>query len=396
LAELQDASSFVGMGVTKAEQQTLDLEIEKKNIKDKIDSLRRQRDEMAGSRRKEAKIVEVMIDVAREGNLTLNLATVISRAGWVPSYDVRLAADAKTAELTFRAVVYQKTGEDWTNVDLTLSTARPAAGSAPPELNPWHIAIHRPQPTMESMMLVRAEEGTAGSDGFGLVGKGGRGRAQSEDQFSAIETSQIKDEQSSVSFHIPRLIDIPSDGSQHGNVVAIEQLPVSMEFMAIPKLTPFVFLKSEIVNQSAYPLLPGKVNTFTGNTYTGSSQLKKVSAGEKFDLFFGVDDQVTVKREELKQHKEAGVFGKNHVTYAYRIELNNFRREPLTVTLRDQLPLAGDEEIKVSLDDPSIKPDEIGTDGRITWRTTLKAKENKILNFGILIEYPKEREITGL
>jgi len=45
--------------------------------------------------------------------------------------------------------------------------------------------------------------------------------------------------------------------------------------------------------------------------------------------------------------------------------------------LRDQLPLAGDEEVKVSLDDPSIKPDEFGTGGRIAWKTPLKAGEKK-------------------
>jgi uncharacterized protein (TIGR02231 family) len=409
-AELQDAAGFVGAGVTKVEQQTLDIEIEKKNIKDKIDSLRRQQDESAGSSRKETKIVEVMIDVAREGNLTLDLATVIPRAGWVPSYDVRLAADAKSAELTFRAMVRQQTGEDWNNVDLTLSTARPAAGGAPPELYPWHISFLRPQPPMEEPVAAAAE-GYSGPDSFGFVRKrGGRalapgdvvGGKAAKKAFApapapaALETAQINDEQSSVAFHIPRPLDIPSDGSQHGSVVAIEQLPVTMEFMAVPKFSPLVFLKSEIVNRAAYPLLPGKVNTFTGNTYTGSSQLKKVAAGEKFDLFFGPDDQVTVKREELKQHKEAGIFGNNHVSYRYRIELNNFHKEPLMVTLRDQLPLAGDEEIKVSLDDASIKPDELGTDGRVTWMTPLMAGEKKELTFGILIEYPKDREITGL
>lgn len=392
-AELQEAAGFVGAGVAKIEEQNLEIEIEKTRIKDNIDALRRQRDESIGSRRKETKIVEVMLDVAREGNLTLDLATVIPHAGWMPFYDVRLAADAKTAELTFRAMVRQQTGEDWNNVDLTLSTARPAAGGAPPELFPWRISFLRPQPLREAPMLYGAAP-TA-------VAKGMKGRmytdtTKSEEAPAEFETAQISEEQSSVAFHIPRPLDIPSDGTQHGSVVAVEQLPVSMEFMAIPKLSPYVFLKSEIVNRAAYPLLPGKVNTFTGNTYTGSSQLKKVAAGEKFDLFFGTDDQVTVKREELKQHKEAGMFGNNRVSYRYRIELNNFRKEPVTVILRDQLPLAGDEEIKVSLDDPSIKPDEFGTDGRVTWKTPLNAGEKKELTFGILVEYPKDREVTGL
>ena len=146
-AELLDASNFVGVGVTRAEELTREVELEKKNIRDKIDALRRQRDESTGSRRKEAKSVEVMVEIAREGNLTLDLATVISQASWQPSYDVRLSPDAKTAELTFRAMVRQQTGEDWKNIDLTLSTARPAAGGAPPELYPWRISFFRPQPS---------------------------------------------------------------------------------------------------------------------------------------------------------------------------------------------------------------------------------------------------------
>jgi uncharacterized protein (TIGR02231 family) len=138
------------------------------------------------------------------------------------------------------------------------------------------------------------------------------------------------------------------------------------------------------------------VNIFTGNTFTGSSQLKKVAAGEKFTMFFGTDDQVTIKREELKQHKEAGIFGKNRMSYRYRIEVANFRGDGQTVTVRDQLPLAGDSEIKVTLDEPSIKPDEIKDDGRLTWKLPLKAGEKRELTFGVVVEYPKDREISGL
>ena len=396
-AELLDASNFVGVGVTRAEELTRDVELEKKNIRDKIDALRRQRDESTGSRRKEAKSVEIMVEIAREGNLTLDLATVISQASWQPSYDVRLSPDAKTAELTFRAMVRQQTGEDWKNIDLTLSTARPAAGGAPPELYPWRISFFRPQPSPPAPIMMAAPAAVRARKSARMPTESFRSDdVLAEEAAADVVTAQISDEQSSVAFHIPRLLDIPADGAQHGTVVAIEQLPVSMEYLALPKLAPYVFLKSEIVNRAAYPLLPGKVNTFTGNTYTGSSQLKKVAAGEKFDLFFGTDDQVTVKREELKQRKEAGMFSKNRVSYRYRIELGNFRKEPLTVTLRDQLPVAGDEEIKVTLDEPSLKPEEIKSDGAVAWKMPLQAGEKKELTFGIVVEYPKDREITGL
>ncbi len=393
-AELLDASSFVGSGVTRIEEQSRDLETGKQQIKDKIDALRQQRNEASGSGRKESKTAEVALEVSRAGGFSLNLSAVTSRAGWEPAYDVRLAPDGTTAGLTFRALVRQQTGEDWNDVHLSLSTARPSVNGAPPELYPWRVSFYHPAAAMAYMAApasapLRAMKSRAGNDTAEI-------EAKQETVPAGYLTSEVQSEQTSVSFHVPRPVDVPSDNSQHANVVAMEQLPVSLEFLAVPKLSPFVFLTSEIVNKASYPLLPGPVNIFTGTTFTGSAQLKKVAAGEKFELFFGADDQVTVKREELKQHKEAGMFGKNRMTYRYRIEVANFRPESQTVTLRDQLPLAGDSEIKVTLDEPSIKPDEIKADGRLTWKLLLKAGEKRELTFGIVVEYPKEREVTGL
>jgi uncharacterized protein (TIGR02231 family) len=240
-AELLDASSFVGAGVTKTEELTREADIEKKNIKDKIDALRRQRDESTGSRRKETKSVEVMVEIAREGNLTLELATVIPQAGWEPSYDVRLSPDAKTAGLTFRAMVRQQTGEDWKNVDLTLSTARPASGGAPPELYPWRISFYRPPPPMAAPMLRAAPAPAMSKKASRIQAESYKSdRMMEEEAPAAFVTAQVSDEQSSVAFHIPRTLDIPSDGTRHGTVVAVEQLPVSIEFMASEAL-PYVF-----------------------------------------------------------------------------------------------------------------------------------------------------------
>ena len=295
-------------------------------------------------------------------------------------------------------MIRQQTGEDWSNVDMTLSTARPSIGGAPSELTPWNISIFHLRP-----MQVESHFAGVAAPSAARMQKSSKLQMDMAMQDMKEETSpaefavaQILEEQSSVSFHVPRSLDIPSDGSRHSTVVAFLQLPVSIEYLAVPKLSPAVFLKSEINNSASYPLLPGKVNTFIGNSFTGSSYLNKVAAGEKFDLFFGNDDQVTIKREELKQQKEAGLFGKNRVNYHYRIEIANFRKEPITLTLRDQLPVAGDEEIKVSLEEPSIKPTEIKNDGTIIWKTPLKAAEKKELTFGILVEYPKDKEISGL
>ncbi|GFE58067.1 mucoidy inhibitor MuiA family protein [Geobacter sp. AOG1] len=396
-AELNEALAFVGTGVNRVEDQSGDLDEEKRQLNERIDKLRREREEAIGSRRKETKTVEVGLEVTKEGKLGLDLTSITPQASWEPSYDARLAPDGKSAELVFRALVRQQTGEDWHDVSLSLSTARPALGGAPPELSPWLVSFYRPSPPMPAPRAYEVGQGLMAAKVAAKrdpsLDSGGAAPAEAPAQYL---TAQVAEEQNSVSFQVPRPVDIPADGTRHGNVVATENLPLTLEFLAVPKLSPSVFLRSEIVNRAPYPLLPGRVNIFTGGNYAGNSQLKKVASGEKFDLFFGTDDQVTVKREEIKSHKEAGLFGKNRMAYRYRIEVQNFRKEPQTITVRDQLPMAGDDEIKVTLDEPSIQPAEQKPDGTLSWKLPVLPGEKKTITFGILVEYPKDRVVTGL
>lgn len=400
-AELLDASSFVSSGVSKVEEQFRDIDFEKRQIKEKIDALKRRQNEATGSRRKEGKSVEVTLEVSRGGNFTINLFGVVNRAGWEPAYDVRLAPDAGSAELVFRAQVRQQTGEDWKNVALTLSTARPAAGGAPPEITPWHISIRRPMPAPMAMP-------SAAPRREALYKKAARMSMEMEDnsvgaaipeaqpEEAAFRTARLDTDGNSVSFRIPKPVDVSADGSQQGSVIAIDKLPVTSEYVAVPKLSPSVYLKAELVNRANYPLMPGQIRIFTGNTFTGTSTMKRVAMGEKFTLPFGSDDQITVKREEQKQHKEAGLFGSNRMLYQYKIEVNNFRKEPQSITVREQLPLADDSEIKVGLEGTTLQPDEKKRDGQLEWKLKLAPGEKKEFSYGILVEYPKDREVSGL
>jgi len=67
-------------------------------------------------------------------------------ARWAPSYSLRLNQDGGDAELGMRAVVAQRTGEDWNGVRLTLSTAAPESWSELPELPSLRIGRHQEPP----------------------------------------------------------------------------------------------------------------------------------------------------------------------------------------------------------------------------------------------------------
>jgi hypothetical protein len=95
--------------------------------------------------------ITIVVMASGDGEAELSLTYMVSNARWSPQYDVRaaIAKDAKsqsTVGLHYRASISQRTGEDWTNVELTLSTASPQQGTVIPKLRPQWISVPVPVP----------------------------------------------------------------------------------------------------------------------------------------------------------------------------------------------------------------------------------------------------------
>jgi len=82
-------------------------------------------------------IVEVAATAALRSALTLRY--VVRSAGWSPMYDVRVDDLSAPLSLTYKAHVYQSTGEDWSNVQLELASGDPRVSGVMPLLDIWRL-----------------------------------------------------------------------------------------------------------------------------------------------------------------------------------------------------------------------------------------------------------------
>ena len=86
--------------------------------------------------------MEVRIDLAANAasRATFRVSYTVRGARWAPLYDARLDSGTRerkpALELVRRAEIVQQTGEDWTDVALSVSTVRTAKGGSGPELRP--------------------------------------------------------------------------------------------------------------------------------------------------------------------------------------------------------------------------------------------------------------------
>jgi len=396
-AELTEANRFVGDGIYRVEESSYEAAAEKKPLTEKIAVLKKQLAALNSERRKEVRAVDLTIDAPRAMELTVELSYLVMQARWEPVYDIRLAPDGRSAELAYRAVVAQRSGEEWQGVNLSLSTATPAVGSAPPELTPWHVSFREsPVPLgRASRAMHKAAAPAPMAAGMAAEADAAADSEAADLQPLTAMGSQLQERQTSVLFVVPKPVDVAADGSRQSSLIALERLPVAAEYVTVPKFLPRAFLKSEVVNMTAYPLLAGAVNVFNDNAFVGRSYLKTVAAGEKFALFFGVDDAVKVKRTATRVRKEAGLLGGNRVSWHCTVDLENFKGHEVTLSVLDQIPVAGNQEIKVTLTDVQPDADERRADGTVLWKLLLKPGEKRTITYRIDVEYPQGREIAG-
>ncbi len=81
---------------------------------------------------------------ASSGPLQVQLRYFVEGARWAPSYVLRLDPARAGGTLELRALVGQRTGEAWSDVALTLSTAHPQGWTELPELRSFRIGRRQP------------------------------------------------------------------------------------------------------------------------------------------------------------------------------------------------------------------------------------------------------------
>ncbi|MEE6307114.1 mucoidy inhibitor MuiA family protein [Plantactinospora veratri] len=341
----------------------------------------------------------------RPAEVQLELSYVVEGAGWTSSYDLRLVEETLT--LTWFGLVSQRTGEDWPECELLLSTARPATGTELPELEPWYLRQAEPVVWMEQEGSrgggpVRARTAGGPLSPAAMPAPGAAGKAQ---PFGAAPRPPAPVAQSgatlsqgalAATYRPARPVAVPADGGAHRAVVAVLELPARLDHVTAPVRAPGVHLRATAVNGSEHTLLPGPASVFHGGDFVGGTTLPTWAPGEEVEVALGLDDRIRVKRELVRRSDTKATLGSTRRREVeYRITLANHTPRPARLTVRDQLPVSQSDGITVRelrLDPP---PDERAALGELIWRVELPPGGSREIVTGLRVELAKGVELLG-
>lgn len=380
----------------------IDCEFKVREIVNKIDVLRRELSQMSGPRQKLKRSIEVDLEVVRDGGGELALSYLVRGGSWQPVYEARADFEKSEVELVSNAIVKQNTGEDWQDVEMILSTAKPLAGGNMPYVSPWFIRPY--QPPMQYDKKQRISNIMKEEMSQALQSAAFDSETDKDDAAGMTAYSQAQEKGVAVTYTLSEKASIKSDGSEHKLSVSSQALVARFEYSAYPRAISSAYLGSRVVNAPDLQLLAGRVNVFLGGDFTGTANIPGVGPAEEFDLYLGADENVKIKREQIERKVDETLIGNiassaKRVIFKYKLTVENYKSKKIKVKLFEAMPVSEDDRIRVKIQQASLEPKEKDWKDRKgiwLWELELEPKAKTEITYSYMIEHPKDMPVEGL
>jgi len=322
--------------------------------------------------------LEIDLEAAAAGEIELTIAYTVPGACWRPYHTATWQGD--TLELATDACVWNATGEDWRDVELGCSTARPSLGATPPML-------------VDDPLRVQAKGALVAQVRDDVIATTGLGGARALAQVPGVDDGgrvQV------LTAGAPATVI--ADGRPHRVRIGAWTTPVEAAHVAFPELAAAVIVRTRAVHAGATPLLAGPVDLVRDGGYTGRTSILYVAPGERFELGWGADPALRLSRTAREKRDEPGVFGSwTQLRHRIAIRLSNLGATARTITVTERIPVSElPDKVEVALrpadawqledDDgvvrdrtPRITARTVGDHGMVSWTVELPARQRRAI-----------------
>ncbi|MER5433485.1 mucoidy inhibitor MuiA family protein [Streptomyces sp. NPDC002588] len=304
--------------------------------------------------------IELTVEASAAGAAGLRLSHVTPCALWRPAY--RAVLDGGSLTLETDAMVWQRTGEDWSGVRLTLSTARSALATDPPSLGEDRLVLQDRSPAERRTVDVELREEEIADLGpaaavLGLPGVDDGGEVRV--------------------LGAPAMVSVPADGRAHRVPLSAFTTAAGVEYSCTPELSPLVTEVARFDNLSGHALLAGPVDLIRGSGFTGRGTLDFTAPGAPVELAYGSRDDHRVVRHTEETRETAALTQRTVLTRTVQLHLSRFsapgEQGDRVIVVRERIPVSEVSAVETRLRKESCSPapDTVDADGIVRWNLAL-------------------------
>lgn len=403
----QNAWRVIQNGMDSLGREVIDKQIQSRAVTDEISALNARLREISTGR-KSYKQVRVNVEAVKPVKARLVLRYRIFGASWNPLYEARLDSARETVDIVQSGTISQHTGEDWNNVALTLSTARPFAATQPPVPSPIWVDARSKQPEPVAYGDTMTARSVADSrmmmmSNFAETDEMTAESAAVGDSFDAgtIAASAVGTEFSGV-FAIKGTANVPSDGAQYRFNIGTYPSKAEIRAETYPAADSSAYLIATTVFNGELPLLSGDIALFRDGAFIGNSHLDMLRPNEKLHLAFGQDEKIRVTRTVLGgETSEAGVISReNRKESLSKTIVQNLHNRPLKIAVYEQLPVSRNSDVSVKIVKDKTTDGYVANPndkvGLLKWESVWQPREKREIKYGYAVSWSKDKILTGL
>jgi uncharacterized protein (TIGR02231 family) len=392
--ELRQSLDFQRIRLTEVLRQQLSLQKEIDEMNKDRSKLSNQLTEMSKKIDLSSNEIVVLADVKETATVPFEITYLVQKAGWYPTYNIRVKDVVSKLQLEMNANVYQTSGENWNNIKLILSTGNPSDNNTKPLVNPWFITYVMKPAVNNLQEVVVVGYGLENQLQGKVAGVQIRGASSLKKEEKSIPLQVITTFQPiTTQYEIQEISTVNNDGKVNTMSINYKSIEAYYEYYSAPKLDEGAYLTAKLINWQDLNLIPGETNLFFEGTFLGKSYLDLSTDSDTLSLSLGVDKGITVKRTLLKDFSSKKFLGGNRTdTKQFEITVRNNKNVPVNIIVEDQFPISTLKEIEV--DDLKYDGAKLNEETKIiTWTYTIDPKQMKKMEMKYSIKYPKEKKL---
>jgi uncharacterized protein (TIGR02231 family) len=319
------------------------------------------------------------------GTATVRVTYLVPCAVWRPAYRATLLPreGGESVTLECEAVVWQRTEEEWRDVELHFSTARPTLGASPPRLVEDRLWLRDKTEREKQVIEVSIREEALQTTGEGAA--------------TQVESMPgLDDGGEALTLTAAHRATVPSDGAPHRVPLFRFTAPATSELVGFPEHSPLVHRVARFDNTGPAVLLAGPVDLVRTSGYVGRGQLRFTGRGERLKLGFGSEDTLRVARTVESEEDTTWVTGRKTRKHRVKLFLSNTGNRVEPVAIEERMPVSEVEAVEVKFLKEQTKPApaKVSEDGIVRFELAAGPRTQQELVFAYSVS--SSAKVAGL
>lgn len=385
--------STISSGAAAARAKIRTATIALRNLDVEIEATKTELSKVSTARKNTTE-VRATIEANAPVTVPVSLEYRVTDAGWVWLYEARLDTQSKKMSLGRQAAITQGSGEDWSNAEVTVTTAKPRTNAGTPAIQSLFLRLTNPSVARSDRALeeiiVTGSRRSRGST---------RPRSEPEEEQAPVITAEEFATEFTAEYRIPGRVTITSNRQMRMYPVSEEEFDAELVARAVLSVETLARLEATFTYQRDVPIEAGRLQLYRDGSYIGVAALPLLLPGSDVRMPFGVDERIRINvRDEQAQSGRRGMLNKQTLSeHRRRYEITSYHGTAMPIEVVDRVPVPQESDIKVEVLEGATAPTVRNLDGKegvYLWKLPGTPKKTESIRHFYSVRYPSDRALS--